>query len=202
MKKILCLALPALLAAACSDSTEPSPDAGPDPHDSRDSGGTGYDIRLDDDGPAIDAPAIDSPIVDALDRDLPIITLSFPDGRTATVNKVASCDSGALYADPRCPATYADGLAKAMTVDSGVIPQGTAAGQCAEGSYVYVPYLGLESKSCYYGPDGTTLLAVDDCSDVTHECTAAPGTASNCWHHGTLPPCTNVTWTVQRWGYQ
>jgi hypothetical protein len=148
---------------------------------------------------ASDTPAMDAFAVDGPDRDLHIITLWFPDGRTATVNEVASCEAGALYADPQCPATYAEGLAKAMVVDSGWPLQETAAGQCAEGAYVYLPYLGLDSTSCYYGPDGKSLLAVNYCSDVTHECTTAAGTASNCSHYGTLPPCTSVTWKVQRW---
>jgi hypothetical protein len=201
MKKLLCLALPALFAAACGDSSETPVDAAADSIPDVSPAGA-PDVRPEvDAAPAVDAPSVDGPIMDAIDWDLPTRTLWFPDGRTLTVNVVDSCNSGGLYADPRCPATYAEGLANAMTVDGGALPQGTAAGQCAEGSYVYMPYLGLESKSCYYGPDGTTLLAINDCSDVTHECTAAPGTASNCWHHGTLPPCTSVTWTVRRWGY-
>jgi hypothetical protein len=219
MKKVLSLALPAFLVVACGDSGESPGDAALDATDAPpavdttdappavdaptvDGPSPTVDApTVDGPSPTVDAPTVDGPIVDAIDRDLPTKTLWFPDGRTITVNIVDSCDTGALFADPRCPATYAEGLARAMTVDAGPLPQGTAAGQCAEGGYVYMPFLGLESKSCYYGPDGTTLLAINDCGDLTWECSSAPGTASNCRHHGPLPPCTNVTWAVRRMGY-
>jgi hypothetical protein len=242
MRRILCLALPVLLAAACGDSGGENPNGTPDagkpdvavpdsplvadapagtevqveqpppidgprpidtnlhPDDPIDAPQVKDDAPLAIDGPRgdhFDPAPIDAPptTIDAVTR-----TLWSPDGRSWTVIMVPACDGGALGTGGLCPPTYAEGLAKAKSGVDGGYGVGTAAGRCAEGSYIYRPYISTEGMGCYYDATGQKLVGYMETHDTTSEC-GQDGTASNSWAHGTVPPCTNITWDVLRVPY-
>jgi hypothetical protein len=254
MKKIFCLALPALMAAGCGDDTGTWPgaprvdggrDVSPDVP-ATDAPGTpdayvlpdapsDRGVRLDAppidthtpigldapydappavDGPAIDGPRVDGPGVDAplsADHpeptvlDAPVVdgpradtetvdarTVTWPDGRVLTV--VKACQYGLVAGNSSCPPSYAEGLAKVLAAADGGSPTSrTGAGRCAEGSYLYAPYIGSSTRSCYY--DATTQLLIGDVSyyDIYVECSGTD-TVSRALVYGTEPPCTTITW--------
>jgi hypothetical protein len=224
MKKILCLALPALLAAACGSSADSTTDASPPdtvPELRKQDAAPAEDVEVvpQIDGPLLspDAPPpIDAPPVDApppIDGPLAVdgptspidaktMTLRSPDGRTWTVILVDACDAGPIAPGSECPATYAEARAKlASSMDAGLpFNFGTAIGRCTEGSYVYAPFWGLETAFCYYDANTQGLVASRNTSDVTHEC-GTDGTASNSWSHGDVPPCASMTWEIEKLPY-
>jgi hypothetical protein len=242
MRKILCLALPALLAAACGDAanTEPTklaaaPDAGekdappasPDVPDRLDLyiAPTNPDVAIDlplspdllampIDGPTVklDAPTPPDGLTWTIEWDVPpkpadgptgpidatTRTLRSPDGRTWTVIMVGACYGGRIGSDNRpCTNTYAEGRARATTPPDGSYAPGTAAGRCAEGSYVYAPYRELETMYCFYDATTQNLVGYMSGHDTTYEC-GTDGTASNVSAYGQIPPCTNITWEISR----
>jgi hypothetical protein len=253
MKRILCLALPALLVAGCGSSADSAtdtrppdavpevgkqdaapvvPDApgNPDSYVAADFPAEQVDVvpRIDGpmqspdlppliDSPSVDVPAPgDTPTVDApppidgplaLDGltsaiDAEIRTLRSPDGRTWTVIIVDACDAGPITPSSECPATYAEGRTKlASAMDAGLpFNFGTAIGRCAEGSFIYAPYWGLETVFCYYDANTQGLVGSLNGSDTTSEC-GSDGTASNSRAHGDVPPCTNITWEIEKLPY-
>jgi hypothetical protein len=243
MRKILCLALPAMLVAACGSDNSATPDArpsdvaigeptvccqldvAPPPQDAP------PDLTIDspsspdvpkpidllpavdqaggtDDGPSvidsslvIDArPAIDGPF--AVDgprspSDAQTVSLYNPDGRIVTVVLIDYCPMGRTTSTV-CPSTYAEALAKAAsaTMDAGLLH--TRAGRCSEGAYTYIPFTdNLDGQVCYYS---ATQQLIGDLyfTDVLTECSIGSGTASFAFGHGEIPPCTNVTWEVNK----
>ena len=220
MKKIVCLALPALIAVGCGSDAGSQPDA-PLADAGRDVSPDGPARDGFDTPPAPhDAPVIDGPpaIVDGTvrgdhqDPDVPPVqpvdgpqadtgivdarTVTFPDGRVMTV--VETCQLGSTPSDPACPATYAEGLAKAKTADASILTM-TAAGRCSEGSYVYSPYLSTSSRMCYYDASTQQLIGTVNASDVLMPCRATD-TVSRIFVDGTLPPCTRISWEVYNRG--
>jgi hypothetical protein len=163
------------------------------------------DTNLRPDDP-IDAPQveIDAPVA-ALDAppwmvDAQRWTLWSLDGRSWTVILVNACHSNNPMSDARCPQTYADGLQKVNApADGGLGFYATGAGRCAEGSYVYAPYMELESMSCYYDATTRNLIGYAYSHDTIMEC--GDGTASRSSGYGVVPDCTNITWDAYRRGY-
>jgi hypothetical protein len=121
--------------------------------------------------------------------------LRWPDGRVLTA--VEECQRSTVPDSARCPATYAEGLAKAQTVDAS-FSVGTAAGRCSEGSYVYYPYYSTSSVFCYYDASTQQLIGTVLVSDVFEQCQMSGDTASRFFVYGTRPPCTNMKWEVYR----
>ena len=155
----------------------------PAPHD-----GPAWTIEWDIPPRPVDGPT--GPV------DVTTKTLRSPDGRTWTVIMVDACYGGAIGSDNTpCTSTYAEGRARATTPLDGSYAPGTAAGRCAEGSYVYAPYRELETMYCYYDAATQDLVGYLTGHDTTSEC-GKDGTASNAWTYGQIPPCTSITWDI------
>jgi hypothetical protein len=191
---------------------------GPDAHATADSPAT-FEAFPEDGAPKdifVPQPAdggIDASSVDGNDGDTPISadgsapgidarTVMLPDGRTLTYLDV--CQQGPLSSSDLCPQSYALGLAAAQAKlqsppDGGRPPMPgqirTGAGRCAEGSYVYGPFLDLSSELCYY--DAATQLLVGHVyySDYPIEC-GQRDIFSNVLVRGAMPPCSTIAWEV------
>jgi hypothetical protein len=71
----------------------------------------------------------------------------------------------------------------------------TGAGRCAEGSYIYGPFLHLSGEVCYYDAATQLLVGYEYYSDYPIEC-GGRDILSNVQVQGDQPPCSKVTWEV------
>jgi hypothetical protein len=147
-----------------------------------------YDLALGIDGPDI---AIDTGTIDAR-------TVLSPDGRVLTlVDECEPSPTVTMLGIGACPATYAEGLARALSSDGGVPFQMTGAGRCSEGSYVYQPYLYSPTRFCYYDASTQKLIGSVSSDGKLQPCLQSDTVSYNLVK-GTKPPCTQITWEVYR----